>query len=86
MDTVKVLAFSFGQPGLFEILLVVLILVLFFGARRLPDLARSLGRSIQEFKKGRSEGLKGKDEEDRIEEGSNASPDTEKAPAEIKKE
>ena len=45
-----------GRPGLPEILLVVLLLVIFFGARRLPELARSLGKSINEFKRGRQEG------------------------------
>jgi Sec-independent protein translocase protein TatA len=30
--------------------------MLFFGAKRLPDLARSLGKSLSEFKKGREEG------------------------------
>jgi sec-independent protein translocase protein TatA len=33
-----------------EILLVVALVVVFFGAKRLPNLARSLGNSIKEFK------------------------------------
>jgi sec-independent protein translocase protein TatA len=40
-----------------EIVLVLLALVLLFGARRIPELARSLGRSLNEFKKGRQEGI-----------------------------
>ncbi len=40
-----------------EIVLILLVLVLLFGARRIPELARSLGRSLSEFKKGRQEGL-----------------------------
>ena len=39
-----------------HILLLLLVLILLFGAKRIPDLARSLGRSIGEFKKGRAEG------------------------------
>ena len=35
-----------------EILLFGLVLLLFFGARKLPELARSLGSSMNEFKKG----------------------------------
>lgn len=42
--------------GVGEILLILLVLILLFGAKRIPDLARSLGRSLSEFKKGRSEG------------------------------
>jgi sec-independent protein translocase protein TatA len=39
-----------------ELLIVLLIVVLIFGARKLPDLARSLGASAKEFRKGVEEG------------------------------
>lgn len=41
--------FGLGTP---ELLLIALVLLLFFGKDRLPGLARSLGRSIQELKNG----------------------------------
>lgn len=41
-----------------EIVLVAAVVLLLFGAKRLPELARSLGKSLSEFKKGRSEGEK----------------------------
>lgn len=47
-----------------EIVLILLALVLLFGARRIPELARSLGRSLSEFKKGRQEGLDDSDKTD----------------------
>jgi sec-independent protein translocase protein TatA len=46
----------FSSP--WEIVVVLLVIILLFGARKLPDLARALGRSLSEFKKGREEGLK----------------------------
>ncbi|MEM4347030.1 MAG: twin-arginine translocase TatA/TatE family subunit [Candidatus Altiarchaeota archaeon] len=38
--------------GTFEILLIFLILLLLFGSKKLPELARSLGEAIKEFKRG----------------------------------
>lgn len=40
-----------GHIGLPEILVVGLIIVLLFGARKLPDLGAALGKAIKEFKK-----------------------------------
>ncbi|HEX9847132.1 MAG TPA: twin-arginine translocase TatA/TatE family subunit [Acidimicrobiia bacterium] len=39
-----------------EWLIVLLIVLLIFGARKLPDLARSLGASAKEFRKGIEDG------------------------------
>lgn len=39
-----------------EIWIILLVVVLLFGARKLPELARSLGASAKEFRKGIEEG------------------------------
>lgn len=44
-----------------EWIVVLVVLVLLFGAKKLPELARSVGRSTSEFKKGISEGASGAD-------------------------
>lgn len=41
--------------GMGELLVVLLIVVLFFGGRKLPQLGASLGESIKNFKKGMKE-------------------------------
>jgi len=41
--------------GGWEWVIVVLAVLLLFGSKRIPDLARSLGQSIKEFKKGARE-------------------------------
>jgi sec-independent protein translocase protein TatA len=48
------------MPGAQELLIVLLIVVVIFGASRIPQLARSLGKAKTEFHEGLKEG--GKDE------------------------
>jgi sec-independent protein translocase protein TatA len=38
--------------GYQELLIILVIVLILFGAQRLPDLAKSLGSSVKEFKKG----------------------------------
>ncbi len=47
-----------GGFGPTEILLILLIVLVLFGASRIPDLARSMGKGVSEFKKG----LRGEEE------------------------
>lgn len=42
----------FGNLGFTEIAILLLILVLFFGAKRIPEIGASIGKGIKEFKKG----------------------------------
>jgi sec-independent protein translocase protein TatA len=45
---------NIGMP---ELLIILVIVLLLFGTKRLPDVARGLGRSIKAFKDGMNEGL-----------------------------
>jgi sec-independent protein translocase protein TatA len=51
--------------GPLEIAIVLVIVLLIFGPKRLPDLGRSMGRGMREFK----DSITGKDEENTIEPG-----------------
>ena len=44
--------------GTWELILIVVIVVLLFGAKRIPEVARGIGKGIKEFRKG----LEGKDD------------------------
>ena len=40
-----------GNLGATEIILIVAVLLIFFGAKKIPELAQGLGKGIREFKK-----------------------------------
>ena len=44
-----------------ELLVILFIVILIFGANRLPDLAKGIGKSIKNFKEASKEGSDGKD-------------------------
>ena len=67
-------ALQIGIPGGPELLIILLIAVLLFGANKLPKLARSSGQAMGEFQKGREE----IDQElEKMREGPSASSDSE---------
>ena len=47
--------------GVTELVVILVILLLLFGSTRLPQLAKGMGKSIREFKKGVSEGEEDKE-------------------------
>lgn len=57
----------FAVPGGAELVIILLIVILLFGATKIPDLARSTGQAMGEFQRGREEL---EEELDDIEDGS----------------
>ncbi|MEO0293532.1 MAG: twin-arginine translocase TatA/TatE family subunit [candidate division WOR-3 bacterium] len=64
----------FGPIGWPEIILILLIALLLFGAKRLPEIGKSMGKAIREFKKSLRETSNELDEE----EGNEASEEKDK--------
>ncbi len=53
-----------GRIGTTELIIILVVLLLLFGARRIPEIARSIGQSLSEFKKGLKDGETGGREND----------------------
>jgi TatA/E family protein of Tat protein translocase len=51
----NIFAFGIGNLGGPDLLIILLIVLILFGAKKLPDLARSLGQSMNEFRKARED-------------------------------
>jgi sec-independent protein translocase protein TatA len=71
----------FGSVGMPELIIGLVVILLLFGAKRVPELARGLGSGVREFKKGTQEGeledKKKKEEEKKDEEQLEASKSSE---------
>jgi sec-independent protein translocase protein TatA len=61
----------FGNLGAGEIILIILVILILFGAKKIPELARGIGKGMSEFKKGL------KDVEDEIKNSENETKKTE---------
>jgi sec-independent protein translocase protein TatA len=67
---------GFGSLGGTELIIALVIILLLFGAKRIPELARGLGSGVREFRAGTREGeVEKKDEEKKDEEQLEASSD-----------
>ena len=58
----------FGSIGMPELIIIFVIALIIFGPRKLPELGRSLGKSLSEFKRASNELKSTLEEEIRIEE------------------
>lgn len=53
-----------GIPGPWQVILIVLVVLLLFGGRKIPELMKGLGQGMKEFKKATKDEDKGEPEED----------------------
>ncbi|UII33322.1 twin-arginine translocase TatA/TatE family subunit [Fulvivirga ulvae] len=59
--------FALGMPGGWEWVIIILVVLIFFGAKKIPELARGLGRGIREFKDATKEIKKDIDDSSKLE-------------------
>lgn len=57
----------FGSIGMPELIIILVIALIIFGPRKLPELGRSIGRSLAEFKRASNELRQTLDDEIRVE-------------------
>jgi sec-independent protein translocase protein TatA len=69
----------FGSLGMPELIVIFVIALIIFGPRKLPELGRSLGKSIAEFKRASNELKSTLEEEIRLEEQKQKQEETTKA-------
>jgi sec-independent protein translocase protein TatA len=50
----------FGRIGIPEVIIILMIIILIFGANRLPEIGRGIGKGIRNFKDATKEGHDGK--------------------------
>ena len=55
-----------GIPGPWQIILIVLVVLLLFGGRKIPELMKGLGQGMKEFKKATKEETKSENEEEKV--------------------
>jgi sec-independent protein translocase protein TatA len=65
-----------GSVGMPELIIIMIIALMVFGPRRLPELGRAVGQTINEFKKGANDLRSRVEEEVRREEQQPSAPDT----------
>jgi sec-independent protein translocase protein TatA len=66
----------FGSIGMPELIIILVIALIIFGPRKLPELGRSLGKSIGEFRRASNELRSTLEEEIRVEEQKTSAPRT----------
>ena len=69
----------FGSVGMPELIIIFVIALIIFGPRKLPELGRSLGKSLTEFKRASNELRSTLDEEIRLEDKPSREPTRKRA-------